>query len=53
MTTTARLEHINLTVADPDATAALLGELFDWHVRWWSTTSTTWSVVCVLLGSSR
>lgn len=34
MTTTARLEHINLTVADPDATAALLGQLFDWHVRW-------------------
>ncbi len=32
--TTVRLEHVNLTVSDPDATAALLVELFDWHVRW-------------------
>ena len=31
---TARLEHVNLTVPDPDATAALLCRLFDWHVRW-------------------
>ena len=30
----ARLEHLNVTVADPDATAALLGDLFGWHVRW-------------------
>lgn len=29
-----RLEHVNITVADPDATAALLCRLFDWQVRW-------------------
>ncbi|MGB0505364.1 MAG: VOC family protein [Pikeienuella sp.] len=29
-----RLEHVNLTVEDPDATAAMLGDLFGWHVRW-------------------
>ncbi|MFK7919052.1 MAG: VOC family protein [Ilumatobacter sp.] len=34
MTTTARLEHLNLTVTDPDATARLMGDLFDWQVRW-------------------
>ncbi|MGQ7843435.1 VOC family protein [Granulosicoccus sp. 3-233] len=28
------LEHINLTVPDPQATADLLCELFGWHVRW-------------------
>jgi predicted enzyme related to lactoylglutathione lyase len=30
----ACLEHVNITVADPVATAALLGELFDWQIRW-------------------
>jgi predicted enzyme related to lactoylglutathione lyase len=30
----ARLEHVNVTVADPDAVAAMLCELFDWKVRW-------------------
>jgi catechol 2,3-dioxygenase-like lactoylglutathione lyase family enzyme len=30
----ARLEHVNITVADPDAAAATLCELFDWKVRW-------------------
>jgi len=30
----ARVEHINLTVNDPDATAAVLVELFDWRIRW-------------------
>ena len=30
----ARLEHVNLTVGDPDRTAALLERLFDWRVRW-------------------
>ncbi len=30
----ARLEHVNVTVADPDASAAMLCELFDWKVRW-------------------
>ncbi len=33
-TSTARIEHANLTVSDPDATAARLVELFDWRVRW-------------------
>ena len=30
----AMLEHTNLTVSDPDATAAWMCDLFDWHVRW-------------------
>lgn len=30
----ARLEHLNVTVCDPDATAAMLVELFGWRVRW-------------------
>jgi len=30
----ARLEHVNVTVADPDATAKTLCDLFDWKVRW-------------------
>ncbi|MGJ8624710.1 MAG: VOC family protein [Yoonia sp.] len=29
-----RLEHVNVTVADPDATAAMLGKVFGWRVRW-------------------
>lgn len=29
-----RLEHVNITVRDPGATAAWLGEVFGWHVRW-------------------
>lgn len=29
-----RLEHVNVTVADPDKTAAMLCGLFGWHVRW-------------------
>jgi catechol 2,3-dioxygenase-like lactoylglutathione lyase family enzyme len=28
------LEHINMTVSDPDRTAAMLEELFGWRVRW-------------------
>lgn len=32
--TAARLEHVNVTVSDPERTAALLVDLFDWHVRW-------------------
>jgi len=28
------LEHVNLTVKDPDELAALFGRLFDWKVRW-------------------
>ncbi|HEX8527715.1 VOC family protein [Allosphingosinicella sp.] len=28
------LEHVNLTVSDPDRTAALMSALFGWRVRW-------------------
>lgn len=31
---TARIEHVNLTVRNPDRTAQLLADLFGWHVRW-------------------
>ena len=31
---TAIVEHVNLTVEDPDASAAMLCRLFDWTVRW-------------------
>ncbi len=34
VTTMAALEHVNVTVKDPKATAALLCDLFGWHVRW-------------------
>ena len=30
----ATLEHANITVSDPKATAAWLCEVFDWHIRW-------------------
>lgn len=29
-----RLEHLNVTVTDPDATAAMLCDLFGWKIRW-------------------
>jgi catechol 2,3-dioxygenase-like lactoylglutathione lyase family enzyme len=29
-----RIEHVNVTVSDPDRTAKLMGTLFGWHVRW-------------------
>lgn len=29
-----RLEHVNLTVSDPERAARLLETLFGWHVRW-------------------
>lgn len=32
--TTGTLEHVNLTVSDPERTAAMLVDLFDWHIRW-------------------
>ncbi|MBN4047632.1 VOC family protein, partial [Acidimicrobiaceae bacterium AH-315-P05] len=28
------LEHANVTVSNPEESAALLTRLFDWHVRW-------------------
>ena len=30
----ATLEHVNLTVGNPQATAKMLCRLFDWEVRW-------------------
>ncbi len=30
----AHLEHVNLTVSDPKQTAAMLQDLFGWHIRW-------------------
>lgn len=32
--TEARLEHVNITVRDCEASARLLQDLFGWHVRW-------------------
>ena len=29
-----RIEHVNLTVRDPERTAALMTDLFGWRVRW-------------------
>ena len=31
---TGTLEHANITVRDPDQTAAWLAEVFGWHIRW-------------------
>lgn len=33
-TSEAILEHVNVTVKDPARTAALLCDLFGWHIRW-------------------
>lgn len=30
----SELEHVNLTVRDPKASAAILMDLFGWHIRW-------------------
>lgn len=30
----AMLEHVNVTVPDPDGTAALYERLFGWNIRW-------------------
>ena len=32
--TAARLEHANITVSDPDRSAALFAKLCGWHERW-------------------
>ena len=42
-----RLEHVNVTVADPDRTAATLCDLFGWHVRWQGPGMTTGRTVHV------
>ena len=31
---TAYLEHVNITVSDPDRTAKMLADLFGWRERW-------------------
>ncbi len=30
----AQLEHANITVTNPEATAAWMVKIFDWHIRW-------------------
>jgi len=30
----ARIEHVNITVSDPQKTAALMNALFGWNIRW-------------------
>ena len=42
-----RLEHVNVTVADPDHTAAVLCGLFGWQVRWAGKGMTTGRTVHV------
>jgi len=32
--TNGKLEHVNITVSDPQRSAALLRDLFGWHIRW-------------------
>ena len=32
--TSARLEHVNMTVSDPKATAAWIERVFGWRIRW-------------------
>ncbi len=31
---TPRLEHVNVTVSDPDRAARLMERVFGWHIRW-------------------
>lgn len=30
----AMIEHVNLTVSDPERTSAIMSALFGWHIRW-------------------
>lgn len=32
--TQVRIEHVNISVSDPARTAAMLMDLFGWHIRW-------------------
>lgn len=32
--TIAKLEHVNMTVSDPQRSADLMRDLFGWHIRW-------------------
>lgn len=43
----ARLEHVNVTVTDPEATAQLLVDLFGWRIRWSGPGMTTGRTVHV------
>ncbi|MCH2165011.1 MAG: VOC family protein [Marinovum sp.] len=43
----AHLEHVNLTVTDAHATAAVLREIFGWHIRWEGKTTQGWDAVHV------
>ena len=43
----ARLEHVNISVADPDRAAALLERLFGWRVRWAGPSGTSGRTVHV------
>ena len=29
-----RIEHVNITVTDPDRAARLMGDVFGWEIRW-------------------
>lgn len=49
---TAELEHANITVTDPDATAAWMGDVFGWHVRWAGAAMQTGRTVHVGTGTS-
>ncbi|MEP5760055.1 MAG: VOC family protein [Litoreibacter sp.] len=49
---TVFLEHVNVTVRDPKATAATLVKLFDWEIRWEGAGMTTGSSVHVGAGNS-
>lgn len=37
----AQLEHANITVSDPQATAQWLCDVFGWHIRWQGPAMTT------------
>ena len=43
----ARLEHVNVTVTNPDATAQVLCDLFGWRIRWQGPGMTTGRTVHV------
>ena len=32
--TKATIEHVNITVSDPEGAAETLGAIFGWHIRW-------------------
>lgn len=42
----SELEHVNISVADPEASARWLGEVFGWRVRWQGRTDRGLTVHC-------